>query len=185
MSRRKPPPSAEDLALWDTVTRSVAPLKRRKPSKTKPADGPAPVKKPDAPAPAPPVAAPAPKPKPARPPALTPIDRRMLSRVNRGAVAIDGRIDLHGMTQAAAHSRLIDFLYGAQGSGARLVLVITGKGRNGSGENERGVLRRLVPIWLSSAELRPAVVGFDEAGRAHGGAGALLVRLRRGQRPGG
>ena len=26
MSRRKPPPTEEELALWQTVTRSVAPL---------------------------------------------------------------------------------------------------------------------------------------------------------------
>ena len=62
--------------------------------------------------------------------------------------------------------------------------MITGKGRNGGeGEATRGVLRRLVPIWLASAELRAVVVGFDEAGRAHGGAGALYVRLRRVQHP--
>ncbi len=74
----------------------------------------------------------------------------------------------------------MDFLGGAQASGAKLALVITGKGKNGDGD--RGILRRLVPIWLASPELRPVVVGFDEAGRAHGGAGALLVRLRRAQR---
>ncbi len=184
MSRRKPPPSEEDLALWDTVTRSIAPLKRRKPAKTKPADAPAAVDKADAPAPAPAprVTAPAPKPKPAKPPALASLDRRTLSRVNRGTLSIDARIDLHGMTQAAAHSRLIDFLHAAQASGARLALVITGKGKTDNSEGERGILRRLVPIWLASYELRSVVVGFDEAGRPHGGAGALYVRLRRPQR---
>jgi len=182
MSRRRPPPSDEEMALWDTVTRSVAPLKRRKPAAvTKPTKEAPPPGKPDKPAPAPRPTAAAPKPKPPKPPALAPLDRRTLSRVNRGAVSIDTRIDLHGMTQAAAHGRLIDFLHAAQASGARLVLVITGKGKNG-GEQERGILRRLVPIWLASHELRPVVVGFDEAGRAHGGAGALLVRLRRAQR---
>jgi DNA-nicking Smr family endonuclease len=182
VSRRKPPPSEEDLALWDTVTRSVAPLKRRKPPKTKPPDEPAAVTKPDPPASPPRVAQPAPKAKPAKPPALASLDRRTLSRVSRGALSIDARIDLHGMTQAAAHSRLIDFLHGAQASGARLALVITGKGKPGNGEGERGVLRRLVPIWLAAHELRSVVVGFDEAGRPHGGAGALYVRLRRPQR---
>ena len=179
MSRRKPPPSDDDMALWQSVTRSVAPLRRRPPGEAKSADeAPAP-KKTDKPAPAPRPAAP--KPRPAKPPALAPLDRRTLSRVNRGALSIDARIDLHGMTQAAAHHRLVDFLRGAQTSGAKLVLVITGKGRNGNGEGERGILRRLVPIWLASHDLRSVVVGFDEAGRAHGGAGALLVRLRRSQ----
>ncbi len=185
MSRRRPPPSDDDMALWQHVTRSVAPLKRRKPAKARAAETtPAPEETPQpkkpgrqAASPRPPAAAP----RPAKPPALAPLDRRTLSRVNRGALPIDARIDLHGMTQAAAHSRLNDFLHGAQASGARLVLVITGKGKSG-GEETRGVLRRLVPIWLASHELRSVVVGFDEAGRAHGGAGALLVRLRRAQR---
>ncbi len=186
MSRRKPPPTEEELALWQTVTRSVAPLKRKPPAKAEPAEEPAPPKKaekPEKPAPAVRLAVPPAKPRPPKPPALAPLDRRTLSRVNRGALSVDARIDLHGMTQAAAHGRLVDFLGGAQASGARLVLVITGKGRNGNGEGERerGVLRRLVPIWLASHELRPVVVGFDEAGRALGGAGALLVRLRRPQ----
>ncbi len=185
MSRRRPPPSDEEMALWDTVARSVAPLKRRKPAVAKPSDETPAARKPDKSAPAPRPLAPPPRPKPAKPPALAPLDRRTLSRVNRGAVSIDARIDLHGMTQAAAHSRLIDFLHGAQASGARLVLVITGKGQNGNDEGGRGILRRLVPIWLASHDLRPVVVGFDEAGRAHGGAGALLVRLRRPQRPPG
>ncbi len=170
------------MALWQHVTRSVAPLRRRKPVEAKPAEAKPEPQKPDKPARAArlAVAAPGPKPpKPPKPPALAPLDRRTLARVNRGALAIDARIDLHGMTQAAAHSRLIDFLGGAQASGARLVLVITGKGNSGGGNGERGILRRLVPIWLASAELRSVVVGFDEAGRAHGGAGALLVRLRR------
>ena len=108
----------------------------------------------------------------------------MRSSVQRGAIEIDARIDLHGMTQEAAHGRLLSFLRRAQADGARLVLVITGKGKQ-DGESdagrreERGVLRRAVPIWLSSAELRPLVIGFDEAGRGHGGTGALYVRVRR------
>ena len=33
---------------------------------------------------------------------------------------------------------------------------------------------------LESAELRPLVVGFENAGIGHGGQGALYVRVRRG-----
>jgi len=171
------------MALWQSVTRSVKPLRRKPPAKAKPAEEAQATKTPAKPASAPRPAAPPAKPKPPRLPALAPIDRRTLNHVNRGTVAIDARIDLHGMTQARAHDRLIDFLRGAQASGARLVLVVTGKGNNGGdSEGTRGILRRLVPIWLASHELRSVVVGFDEAGRAHGGAGALLVRLRRPQR---
>jgi DNA-nicking Smr family endonuclease len=44
-------------------------------------------------------------------------------------------------------------------------------------------LRRLAPHWLREPDLRSIVLGFEEAGRAHGGSGALYVRLRR--TPGG
>ena len=41
------------------------------------------------------------------------------------------------------------------------------------------MLRRSVPHWLRAPELRTVVLGFEEAARHHGGAGALYVRLRR------
>lgn len=184
MSKRGGRPTPEDLALWETVSKGVAPLKRP----PKPASGrqeaPKPAAEPKA-RPAPPTAQPlaiAPRPPPpAQPPALVPLDRRMRARVARGTLAIDARIDLHGLTQAAAHRRLIRFLGDAQAAGAKLVLVITGKGRPDDrplmGE-ERGVLKRLVPIWLGAEETRPLVVGYETAGRGHGGEGALYVRIR-------
>jgi DNA-nicking Smr family endonuclease len=164
------------MELWERVAETVEPLRPRR-RMARPAKPEAEAK----PAPKAPVAGvPAsvkPKAAPPKPPPLHPIDRRTMSRVNRGATEIDARIDLHGMTQAAAHGRLVAFLHEAQASGARMVLVITGKGL--AGDSERGVLRRSVPGWLAAPDLRPLIIGFDEAGRPHGGAGALLVRLRR------
>ena len=97
--------------------------------------------------------------------------------------AIDAALDLHGLTQAEAHQALRGFLRHSQARGARLVIVVTGKGgplgETGSWTSERGVLRRLVPHWLRETDLRSIVLGFDDAGRAHGGSGALYVRLRR------
>ena len=183
MSRKREPTPAE-LKLWGAVTESIAPLVRHKPARVaEPPPKPAPAgprKKAAAQPPAPVAAKATPKPAPPKPPALAPLDRRTRSRLTRGAVAIDARIDLHGLTQAAAHQRLRRFLAEAQGDGARVVLVITGKGRPGAdGREERGVLRRMVPAWLTAADLRPLVVGFDEASPPHGGSGALYVRIRR------
>ena len=59
------------------------------------------------------------------------------------------------------------------------MLVITGKGARGEGAGERGVLKRQVPHWLALPEFRALVIGFEDAGVKHGGAGALYVRLRR------
>jgi DNA-nicking Smr family endonuclease len=103
----------------------------------------------------------------------------MKQRIARGAHAIDGRLDLHGMTQDEAHGRLLSFLRGRQARGAKVVLVITGKGsRNGEGGG-RGVLKRMVPLWLGLPDLRSLVIGFEDAAIGHGGEGALYVRLRR------
>ena len=65
-----------------------------------------------------------------------------------------------------------------------MVLVITGKGADGLGDwpthgRQRGVLRRVVPLWLEEPELRGIVIGYAAAGVRHGGEGALYIRLRR------
>jgi DNA-nicking Smr family endonuclease len=44
------------------------------------------------------------------------------------------------------------------------------------------VLKRQVPQWLSLPEFRTLVIGFEEAHIAHGGEGALYVRVRRTRR---
>ena len=105
-----------------------------------------------------------------------------MAALRRGRHAVEGVIDLHGMRQSEAHEALRAFLRRAQRDGLKFVLVITGKGAAGAEHalfEERGVLRRVVPHWLRSPDLRPLVLGFEEAGPHHGGAGALYVRLRR------
>jgi len=41
------------------------------------------------------------------------------------------------------------------------------------------VLKRQVPLWLALPEFRALVLGVEGAHIAHGGEGALYVRLRR------
>jgi DNA-nicking Smr family endonuclease len=179
---RKRPLSDDERVLWRTVTRSIAPLKGKTPIADEQMEAPAEPKssKPAKRAPDVPAAA---QSRPSDPPPLAPLGRRMKQRLSRGSAEIDGRIDLHGLTQAQAHAVLWRFLHQAQARDAKVVLVITGKGaRPGSDPHaERGVLKRQVPLWLESTELRPLVVGFESAGIGHGGQGALYVRVRRGR----
>ncbi len=118
-----------------------------------------------------------------RVPPLAPLERRLRQRLQRGQIEVHGAVDLHGMRQAQAHRTLQNFLRQAQANGARVVLIITGKGSSGRAAaatiETEGVLRRSVPLWLQAAELRSVVIGFEQAGIAHGGAGALYVRIRR------
>jgi DNA-nicking Smr family endonuclease len=111
-------------------------------------------------------------------PSLAPFEEKTLRRLSRGLVGIDDTIDLHGMRQERAHLALGGFLRKSQARGDRIVLVVTGKGQE-DGQHGRGVLRSVVPMWLAQPELRDFVVGFEEAGRRHGGGGALYVRIRR------
>jgi len=179
MSRRKRSLSDEEHALWDGVARQVKPLRgRRRAAKPAPPEQPAAFAPPSMPTPPPQPVKRAPRVLPApAPPPLVALGRRERAHLSRGRKDIEARIDLHGMTQARAHHALLHFLHRASHDGLGFVLVITGKGR--TGDAERGVLRRQVPLWLSLPEFRAYVVGYDEAHIGHGGEGALYVRVRR------
>jgi DNA-nicking Smr family endonuclease len=176
---RKRSLSEDERVLWRTVTRSIAPLRGRHAVPEEQAESlqtePKSAQTRSTAAASRPSAARA-----AGAPPLAPLGRRMKQRLARGTADIDGRIDLHGLTQAEAHAVLQRFLHQAQARDAKVVLVITGKG-GADPHAGRGVLRRQVPLWLESAELRPLVVGFENASIGHGGAGALYVRVRRGR----
>ena len=142
-----------------------------------------------------PSSAPAPEPqakmtvKTAPPPAAG-LDRQTSRRLDKGTLAIEARIDLHGMRQREAHVALRKFLHWARAKDYRHVLVITGKGsaraeeRSFYDEEARGVLRQSVPHWLAHGDLAPLIVSFSEAPRRLGGEGALYVRLRKAGRQG-
>ncbi|GEM_PF-709662 len=111
----------------------------------------------------------------------------------RGALRPDARIDLHGLTETAAHRAMSAFLVSAINRGARLVLVITGKGARKIDPyapfdmelemRERGVLKAMVPRWLGEPPLAGLIAEVRPAHIRHGGAGALYVYLRK--RPAG
>ncbi len=175
MSRKPEKPlTDEDRVLWNLVARSTTPLKGRKHAAT--ADEPvmsmAEALAQTMPEPPKPIA-PAPR---RATTTQTTIDRPTHDKLAGGRLPIEGRVDLHGMTQEQAFSLLLSFLGRAHANGIRYVLVITGKGSSSGGD---GVLRRAVPGWLATAPFRGLVSSHDHAARHHGGTGALYLRLRR------
>ena len=164
--------SDEDRVLWNLVARSTKPLKGKL-AVDIPEPGPVSMEEVmQTVAPKPTVSAAA-RPKQTVSHSL---DKPTYEKLAKGRLPIEGRVDLHGMSQEQAYSLLLSFLHRAHAGGVRYVLVITGKGSSSGGE---GVLRRAVPAWLSTAPFRPLVSSHDHAARNHGGAGALYVRLRR------
>lgn len=211
---RKPLLTPEDTSLWQRIAASIDPRRQGKP-RVPDVEAPA-VSSEPLQQPSPPRGAPRPRqaaepgsqqrpqaamaaapPRRAHPataiaansaPRIPALDRRQARRIASGTIEIDARLDLHGLTQTIAHTRLIGFLQQSAARGLRTVLVITGKGasrqpsslRGGWREEEDiGVLRRSVPRWLEEAPLRALVISYQVASPRHGGEGALYILLRR------
>ncbi len=196
MGRKRRGLRPEEVDLWNRVARTASPLH---PDRTSAAEIPSPERKSLEP-PAPkaeltgfrigaratettgsnrfePHSTQRPVPRPAR------MDAKAFDRMKRGKLRVEGRIDLHGLTLAEAQPRLVSFILSSHARGRRLVLVITGKGRDlDAGDAvpmRRGLLREQVPRWLGAGALRGIVLEVAEAHRRHGGSGAFYVYLRR------
>lgn len=176
--KRKPSKDEDGAALWRKVTETVAPLKGREPPPQETGALPPPPDlkriavrpKVEALAPPPPL------------PQLTHgfqpgLDKATEKRLKRGKVQIEGRIDLHGMTQDEARPALERFIEAAWRGGKREVLVITGKGTRADGAI--GVLRQMVPQWLNDPVNRQRITAFRYAAVKDGGEGALYVRIKK------
>jgi len=175
----------EDRILWDLVAQSVTPTlptKRAPKSRSSPESSAEVSTVPTKPERAKSVSLPsyhAPSP-PAPHTVRGHLDAPTLDKLARGRLALEARVDLHGMRQDEAYSLLLSFVGRAYARGVRYVLVITGKGSSSGGD---GVLRRSVPGWLSTAPFRQYVSAHEGAARGHGGSGALYVRLKRVRTP--
>lgn len=184
--------SPEERALWDRVAERAIPLDPKSPEKPT-----------EHPKPKPPIRRSEPMPNfcvgqstnPARPHDILPsvtdrlsrapvnMDHKSFGKMTRGKLKPEARIDLHGMTMAEAHPELVAFILGSQSLGRRLVLVITGKGKDrddgGPIPTRHGVLRHQVPQWLALPPLNHAILQVTPAHLKHGGHGAYYVYLRR------
>ena len=123
------------------------------------------------------------------PPPLAPFDRKRARALVTGKIAIEAKLDLHGLRQDEAFYRLQGFLRDCSARGLSTVIVVTGKGgvRPASGPQElvgyfgpeRGILRRNLPMWLDQPDLRAIVASYAQASIRHGGDGAFYIHLRR------
>jgi len=105
------------------------------------------------------------------------VDPRELRRLRRGEHAIDGTLDLHGMSLTEAREAVSAFVRKRGSEGDRVVAIIHGKGSH----SPRGVavLRGEIGAWLSDGRAARHVMAFATAPDDHGGTGAVLVLLAR------
>jgi len=118
------------------------------------------------------------------------VDGRTDERLRRGVLEPDAKLDLHGLTESAAHRTLLLFLKGAQQRRHKLILVVTGKGKKMDADapfdmelqgRARGVLKAAVPRWLNEPGFAGLIAGTRAAHRKHGGEGAIYIYLRKGR----
>lgn len=116
------------------------------------------------------------------------MDKRLKQRFQRGELPVEARLDLHGLTLANAERALSRLIRDAVAQQKRCLLVITGKGLRGTGEpglqqamshQGRGVLRAWLPEYLKRGPWRDEILGVTPARQEMGGAGAFYVLLRR------
>ena len=104
-------------------------------------------------------------------------------KIGTGQLIPDRTIDLHGYNLAAAHHRLDLGLDDAIRSGARVILLVTGRApRVGTSRIDlplRGIIRESVGDWLAASRHAAAIAAVRGAHPRHGGAGALYIVLRR------
>ncbi len=105
------------------------------------------------------------------------LDFRTRRNISRGRLPIEARLDLHDMTLFEAQDATLRFLSVCASRGEKIILIITGQGREGE-----GALKRALPLWLEEAPLRGLVAAYGPAARHHGGGGAWYIRLRSGKK---
>ncbi|MBN8520508.1 MAG: Smr/MutS family protein [Alphaproteobacteria bacterium] len=182
---RPPAPqiTPEEMALWRTVTEDVTPIKQKPISAADTHAVQAQRKNQTI------LSSPSFVSSPISPPARSParakdLDRRTKDKLVKGKMEIEGKLDLHGMTQARAYEALLRFILTSHQAGKRCVLVITGKGNKNTHSEEqsdqaRGILRRRLPEWISHPALHDLVLSVETAQPKHGGSGAVYLYLRR------
>ncbi|MBI4952618.1 MAG: Smr/MutS family protein, partial [Myxococcales bacterium] len=86
----------------------------------------------------------------------------------------EAELDLHGLSERLARRALLAFVRRAHARGARVLLVVHGKGHHSSAG---AVLATAAPTWLVTGPVAALVRAFCSADPARGGSGALLIRL--------
>jgi DNA-nicking Smr family endonuclease len=105
------------------------------------------------------------------------IDRRLLQKLKRGEYALQGHLDLHGMTAEEARGEVERFVDAARNAGKRCILVIHGRGHHS--KEGVAVLKERLKVWLSRGRIAKSVLAFATARPADGGAGAVYILLRK------
>ncbi len=107
------------------------------------------------------------------------IERNRLKQIKSGRINIEGTIDLHGFSLKEAKARLQRFVGESFQRNKRLLLIITGKGRNSKPNihGKKQTIKSEINKWLSEDFYRDKVQYISKALDKHGGEGAYYFFL--------
>lgn len=111
---------------------------------------------------------------------VTGLESGIVAKLRRGEFAVQGHLDLHGMTREEAKRAVDDFLRRSRQGGKRCVLLVHGRGTHS--RDQLPVLKEALRTWLSTNRFGRHVLAFATARPVDGGAGAVYVLLRRAGR---
>lgn len=169
--------SDEESLLWAKVIASVRPIHAGSPQIENAAPAREPAKTPQR-QPARPVAPSISQQR--RPQPGVTLDGGWDRRLSRGLVSPDLSVDLHGHNLARAYALLDSRLEQAIATGARLLLLVTGKPPASPDRPVgRGAIRAAVADWLAASRHAGSIAAVRGAHPRHGGLGALYIVLRR------
>ncbi|HJX34407.1 MAG TPA: Smr/MutS family protein [Desulfatiglandales bacterium] len=105
------------------------------------------------------------------------VARNIMKRLKKGEIPVQDYLDLHGLKQKDAETRVREFLVRSHGRGLQCVLIVHGRGLNSP--DSIPVLKERLPVWLNRGPARKIVIAFASARPYDGGTGAIYVLLRR------
>lgn len=108
------------------------------------------------------------------------VDAATIRKLRRGEYAVQGHVDLHGLTREEAKQAVESFLRASRNAGKRCVLVVHGRGIHS--KDQVPVLKDALRTWLATNRFGRHVLAFATAQPVDGGGGAIYVLLRRAGR---
>jgi DNA-nicking Smr family endonuclease len=109
------------------------------------------------------------------------IEKNKLRKIKNGKIIIEGSVDLHGYSLNEAKNKLKLFVSDSFQQNKRMLLIITGKGRN-SKPDIHGLTRTIkseLNGWLSDDFYRDKIQYISIALDKHGGEGAYYFFLKQ------
>ncbi len=107
-------------------------------------------------------------------------DRKIIKNIKNNTLKIDKYIDLHGYNSEIAEHKIKDFVIDAYNNKLKLILVITGKGKNS--KYDTCILKDVLKNTIENSYISNYIISYSDSLIKHGGSGASYILLKKNKR---